>query len=222
MPIPDTRRHLARLRVPAAAVALSVALVAPYAVAAAGQDGTPVVPGADLCTVAPLTAPVWDGVEVPEPTAPVSTDGPFQPPAGDPVDAATAEAVTGTITQAIACQNAGEIGRLLALYSEYGLRALFSGSRGQPADEVDAIVGAGATPVAADREVGLVTVEDIVSLDDGRVAATVTTEASGITYVDVVFLAPNESGDGRPAWLLDDSVAVDSQTQVEGGVTEIP
>jgi hypothetical protein len=187
----------------------------------AAQDALPTIPAASSCVVEPRSTPVWDGVEIPTPTAPVSIDGPFVPPTGAPVDDETRAAVEATLAQSIACQNAGDLGRMLALFSDYGVRAFFSGPRGYDADAVDAAIQAGATPVADDRLVELVAVDDVVTLADGRVGATVTTRASEIDYVDFVFLVAAPDGADVP-WLIDDSVAIDGQTQVEGGATEIP
>ncbi|HEV2528401.1 MAG TPA: hypothetical protein VGT61_08150 [Thermomicrobiales bacterium] len=188
---------------------------------AAAQDAIPTVPAASSCTIAPRETPIWDGIEIAEPTAPVSVAGPFVPPSGDPVDDAIRSAVTATIFQSIACQNAGDLGRMLALFSDDGVRAFFSGPRGFDAEAVGDAVEAGATPVSGDRMIELVAIDDIVAIEDGRVAATVTTRASDLEYADVVFLSPAPEGTGVQ-WLIDDSIAIDSQTQVEGGATEIP
>ncbi len=185
------------------------------------QETLPTVPAAESCTIAPRESPVWDGIEIAEPTAPVWVDQPFSPPSGDPVDDATLTAVTATISQSIACQNAGDIGRMLALFSDDGVRGFFSGPRGYDPDEVDSAIGAGATPAPADRVIELVAITDVITLEDGTVAATVTTRASGLDYIDVVYLvaAPAES---EVDWLIEDSIAVDSQTQPDGEATEIP
>ena len=185
------------------------------------QDGLPTVPAAETCTVAPRAIPVWDGVELPEPTAPVSIAGPFVAPAGDPVDDATRASVTATISQAIACQNAGDLGRMLALFSDDGVRRFFSGPRGFDPDAVDAAIQSAATPASGDQLVELVAMDDIVTIENGRVAAIVTTRASGLDYLDVVYLSGAPEGT-EVDWLIDDSIAIDSQTQVEGGATEIP
>lgn len=178
----------------------------------AGQGATPAaspVPVAE-CQVEPRVVTGWDGtpaagVDLP----PVSTDGPFVPPAGDTPDAATVDAVTATITESLACANAGDIPRLLALSSDRFLRALFTGDAAAPEDQVLAAITSPATPVSPDDQLALVAIESIVMLDDGRVAATVSTRDARYTYADVVYLV-NESG----RWLIDDSVAIDSSTQV--------
>lgn len=187
---------------------------------AAKQD--PSTPTSEICTVAPVTGPIWDGIEIAQPTAPVSISGPFVSPTGDPVDYSTLDGISSTITESIACQNAGDLRRTLALFSSVAVRGFFSGPRGYDADSVEATAAASPVPVSDDQVVGLVSIDDVVLLEDGRVGATVTTTVNDIQYVDFLTLVEGSSPDGTPRWLIDSSVAIDSQTQVEGGATEIP
>lgn len=179
-------------------------------------------PDTGECTVAPLSAPVWNGVENPEPTAPVSIDGPFEPPAGASADDATIDGVTATVEESIACQNVGDLARTMALFTPEGIASFFSGPRGYDPESVDATIAAGPVPVSEDRTVNLVTVENVVRLDDGRIGATVSTAAGDVSYTDFLFFAEGTTPDGQTRWLIDGSIAIDSQTQVEGGPTEIP
>ncbi len=179
-------------------------------------------PVAEACTVAPLVSPIWDGIEIPQSTAPVSIAGPFVPPSGVAVDGATLDGVTSTITESIACQNAGDVFRTLALFTPEAVRGFFSGPRGFDADSVEATAEAGAVPVSEDRVVELISIENVVQLDDGGVGATVTTAVSDVEYVDSVILVEGSAPDGTARWLINGSIAIDSQTQVEGGAIEIP
>lgn len=188
--------------------------------ATATQNAATPAPAA--CTVAPLVSPIWDGIEIPEPTAPVSIAGPFVPPTGVTVDDATLDGVTSTIAESIACQNAGDVFRTLALFTPEAVRGFFSGPRGFDADSVEATAEAGPVPVSEDRVVELVSIENVVLLDDGGVGATVTTAVGDIEYVDSVMLVEGSAPDGTTRWLIDGSIAIDSQTQVQGGATEIP
>ncbi|CAA9550211.1 MAG: hypothetical protein AVDCRST_MAG70-861 [uncultured Thermomicrobiales bacterium] len=180
--------------------------------AATAQSGTPVgspVPG-EGCRVAPRLVTAWDGtpavgVEVP----PVTTDGPFVPPIGEAADAGTSDAVRATIAESVACANAGDFPRMLALTSDRFVRALFTGDAAAPEAEIVAAITAPATPVTADQLLTVLTIDQIVVLDDGRVAATVVTRDATTTYTDVVYLV-----DGGDRWLIDDSVAIDPGTQV--------
>lgn len=187
-----------------------------------GQTPPAATPAPGECSVAPLPAPVWDGVEIAEPTAPVSVEGPFTPPTGTAVDDDTLAGVTATITESIACQNAGDVARTLALFTPDAVRAFFSGPRGFDAASVDATVAAGAVPVAEGRVITLVSIGEVTRLADGRVGAVVTTTAGEVEYVDFLFLAQGEAPDGTGRWLIDASIAIDGQTQVSGEATTIP
>ena len=203
-----------------AGIAIAGGILLPHRDADAFQ-GSP-TPAVTICSVAPLTSPVWDGTEIAEPTAPVSIAGPFAAPTGRPVDDATLAAVTQTAAESIACQNDGDVARTLALFTPDAVRAFFSGPRGYDADSVDATIAAGPVPVSDDRVVELIGIDELVLLDDGRVGATVTTTVGDEQYVDFIFFAEGTAPDGVGRWLIDGSVAIDGQTQVEGGATEIP
>lgn len=194
----------------------------------AQETSTPVpgsgeAPAPELCTVAPRPTPIWDGtpavgVDIP----PVTVAGPFTPPTGEPVDDGVAAAVEQTITESIACQNAGDLGRMLALFSDNAVRAFFTGPRGYSAADVDATVEAGAAPRPEDQWLRLDGIEGIRLLDDGRVGAMVYTSLGEYVYVDFVYLVRGTTPDGTERWLIDDSVAIDSTTQVEDGPIVIP
>lgn len=186
------------------------------------QAQTPATPVVRECTVAPLESPVWDQDVIAEPTAPVSVEGPFTPPTGDPVDEETLAGVTATIEESIACQNAGDVARTLALFTPDAVRGFFSGPRGYDSDRVDATIAAGPVPVTTDRVLTLVSIGDVVVLSDGRVGASVTTSTADVEYVDYLTLTQGMTADGAERWLIAGSVAIDSQTQVDGEATTIP
>ena len=179
-------------------------------------------PPAVGCTVAPLSGPLWDGIEIAEPTAPVSIAGPFVPPTGTPVDEETLSGISATVAESVACQNAGDVRRTLALFTPDAVRGFFSGPRGFDAQSVEATAEASPVPVSADQVIELVSIDDVVLLEDGRVGATVTTAAGDVEYVDALILVEGSAPDGTTRWLINGSVAIDAQTQVEGGATEIP
>ena len=206
------RRHVAPLT-----IAAVLAVVATGATAR--QDGPlPATPAAAECTVTPMSLPLQHGSQLAEPTSPVSVDGPFVIPSGMPVDNPTRVAVTMTIMQAIACENAGDVPRMLALFTPERAERFFSGPRGFDADAVEATAEAGASPVSADRQIALLAIGDPEMLSDGRVGATVRTAVGQTEYEDYLFLA--DAGDGR--WLIDGSVALNDQTQVDQPQHDIP
>lgn len=213
-----------RRRAAIAAIGFAITIGASSVISSPGQAASQsdATPQPVECTVAPLPMPIWDGVEIAEPTAPVSIAGPFVPPTGEPVDDATRSAVRSTIAESIACQNAGDLARTLALFTPDAVRVFFSGPRGFDPNAVEATIAAGPVPAETDRVVELSVIADVVLLGDGRVGATVTTAVGAQTYVDFLFLAQGGTPDGGSRWLIDGSVAIDSQTQVQGGATEIP
>lgn len=162
------------------------------------------------CTVEPRPFPLNDGtpavgVGVP----PVTTNGPYNPPAGPTVDEATMDGVTETVREAIACTNAGETRRVLSLFSDNRVRAFFAGRGAPTSEEIGAVLELPATPVAEAAQLELVSVTDPRGLPNGGVGALVETRSGETTFVDFVYFVEQ---DGR--WLIDDSVAIDSSTQV--------
>ncbi|HEV2107427.1 MAG TPA: hypothetical protein VGR16_04125 [Thermomicrobiales bacterium] len=206
----------ARERWAGAAIGLTIGLL--LAVASFEPDGsvaiqgTPAAGNGELraCMVEPRAFPIWDGtpavgVEVP----PVTTDGPFVPPQGAAADEATVEGITDTVEESIACTNAGEIRRVLSLFSDNRVRTFFAG-RGAPTPaETESILSEAATPVPEADQLRLVTIRDVKRLPDGRAGAIIETRSNDTTFTDFVYFIKE---DGR--WLIDDSVAIDSSTQV--------
>lgn len=163
------------------------------------------------CTVQPRPFPLYDGkpaagVGVP----PVTTNGPYTPPAGPAADQVTVEGITATIREAIACTNAGETRRMLSLFSDNRVRAFFVGRGAPTSEEIEAVLELPATPVAGDDLLELVSVTDPRLLQNSRAGALVETLSGETTFVDFVYFIEQ---DGR--WVIEDSVAIDSSTQVD-------
>lgn len=196
-----------------------VATVSAAAVPSAAQEGTPEiildVPRPEECRVTPLTADALVSVlatpaaGTPE-AAPPSTERDL--PAGEPVDPATLTGVTETTRQFIACINAGDTFRSLAVVTEDFLRLQLGGvtpTQEQLSElETQLTTAAAASPVAleAANQGGLVAVRDPRRLPDGRVGAVVVVEAAGVDAPpDTAFFLFLER-DGR--WLIDEIVSV--------------
>jgi copper transport protein len=123
-------------------------------------------PGPEACTVAPRTLDEIAALSA----GPI----PREPPnaaetGGAPADEATIAGVTATARELVACSNAGDILRRLALYSDSRLR--FAYPEG-PTRALEAIA-AEPLPLALDQRVALLGVQDVRLLDDGRVSARV-------------------------------------------------
>jgi copper transport protein len=126
-------------------------------------------PGPDECTVAPRTLEEFDALaQTPVPEEPLdSTET-----AGEPADEATRAAITTTARELVACSNAGDILRRLALYSDERLRFAYPDG---PTRALEMIAKSPLPLAEADR-VALVSVEDVRQLTDGRVSARMTVD----------------------------------------------
>ena len=126
-------------------------------------------PGPDECTVAPRTLEEFETL--------AQTPAPVEPPdasetGGEPVDEATRAAITATARELVACSNAGDILRRLALYSDDRLRFAYPDG---PTRALE-MIAKSPLPLAEAERVALVSVDDVRQLADGRVSARVTVD----------------------------------------------
>jgi hypothetical protein len=162
------------------------ALAAPLV--ARAQDATPVVgslaPAPEECTVAPITAErlnlVIAGASAtgtPEAVAeasPIASPTAFTMPEGTPADEATYTAISAAVREYIACINAGDVAKALALYSDTGLSDILAGAiaQGATGEQILASFGTPA-PLPPDQVTRLYGIDAIVIMPDGRAAALV-------------------------------------------------
>ena len=123
-------------------------------------------PGPEGCLIAPRT--------LDEIAALSQTAGPAEPPnatetGGVPADQQTVAAITAVAREMVACSNAGDILRRLALYSDNRLRFAYPDG---PNQALTAIADK-PLPVTVYDRVALTSVDDVRTLDDGRVSARV-------------------------------------------------
>jgi hypothetical protein len=179
---------LAKLLVCASFCLCSLGTVSTLAVAA--QEGTPAAETVSCTAVEPRDAAFFDALaatpaadsEQGTPTAEGSaaTPGPFTMPEGEAGDEAVVAEVTALYQQLIACLNAGDYLRAYALYSdEYLIRNL--------REETIAALEATPVPTEASQQSEFGSVLDARLLEDGRIAALVTT--SNPQSGDVVLFA---------------------------------
>jgi copper transport protein len=121
-------------------------------------------PGPEDCTVEPRT--------MDEIAALANEPAPVEPPnameVGDEqVDEATGAEIRATARELVACRNAGDIMRRLALYSDDRLRYAYPDG---PTRVLETIA-ANPLPLSLAERVALTAVEDLRLLDDGRVSA---------------------------------------------------
>jgi copper transport protein len=170
-------------------------------------------PGPEECTVAPRTLEEFETLA--ETPAPVETPDASEP--GDkPVDEATRAAITGTARELVACSNAGDILRRLALYSDDRLRFAYPDG---PTRALE-MIAESPLPLSETERVALVSVEDVQQLADGRISALVTVDnpashshdpqaaatASQQEAARLIFIQE----DGR--WRVDDTRREDTQS----------
>ncbi len=155
---------------------------------AAAQDATPtggdagvtlatppVAPDPAECVVEPRPGDPFEQLTPPpvaaaSPTV-VESPTPFLLPAGDPPTADAEAAAVATVREAIACRNAGDAGRLAALYTDAYLSRLAA----LPAEERGpfATFGQDPNPLPDESRVTLLLVEEVRSLADGAVGVLV-------------------------------------------------
>jgi hypothetical protein len=124
----------------------------------------------------------------------------------NPADDATIAAITTPIEQAIACQNAGDVLRMLASFSDRWIAERFSGYDlvfyGRFLDAAGS-----ATPVPDDGQLSLVSIDDVRSRTDGAVLASVVTNMNGQEQTSLLVLV--ETADG---WKIDGSQPVPAES----------
>jgi len=137
------------------------------------------VPDSSECTVEPRPLSYFEQLAATPPAMPADPsqrfskaseeERPWTMPAGQPADPETVAAVTATLHQALACLNANDILRFLALFSD-DMMALFFALDPIPPEALPQLA---ATPVASPPELrlGYLGVHDVRLLPDGRVAA---------------------------------------------------
>jgi len=195
---------------------LAAALAAVENVAA--QESTPAsgAPPVPACNVPPrdeadLIALNATPSPMIESTALATT--PMEMPEGDSPDAATLNALDETLRQVVECAEAGDIGRLLALYSdEYVANVALAPEPvpiipGQP-DDHDHVPSLDETPVVEENVTPRV--ESAVELPDGRIAATVSAEGVEGTQQIVIF------AEERGTWVVDEIHSVLPEGTVGG------
>jgi hypothetical protein len=211
-----TNRRLAWALV--AALTLGVGLgrlgPAPTAVAAPATQATDDRQAERLaCQVEPITRERLVGALEAATPAPLVVFAPDEIPTGEPVDEATAEAITTTVVTSLNCRNAGDFPRVYALFSDRMIGQLFGGPETVPPEILQAL-GEAPQRVRPPLRVNLVEIDAISQLPDGRVSAVVVTANATHTFTDVLFFVTEND-----QWLIDEAVAVPDAT---GEATPVP
>jgi mono/diheme cytochrome c family protein/uncharacterized membrane protein len=161
-------------------------------------------PGAEECTGEPRTLAGMGALPAATPVAGDSRDlDEVQPASSEQIDA-----IRATVRELVACTNAGDTMRRLALYSDRRVAEAYPDG---PTEALERIAGT-PFPVLPDERVALLDISDARTLPDGRVAARVTIDNPQFhTHGPVTPAADQESeaatlvfaqaSDGR--WLID-------------------
>jgi hypothetical protein len=179
------------------------------ALAQATPTGTePTLPA---CTVAPRPIEAMLALWFSPNATPVATPVPAQPlasaaeiSAGAPVDAATQAAIETTLREVVACGNAGDFARRLALFTDRFARQ-FGPPPGLAADAARAIL-ATPQPVPAAEAASLVAIGQGRRLEDGQVAVALTLDDPTARPRRQQLEAILERSDDH--WLVDDLVPI--------------
>jgi mono/diheme cytochrome c family protein len=126
-------------------------------------------PGPEECTVAPRTLEeIADLAQLPPPAEPPNATE----SGGQPVDEPTRAAIAATARELVACSNAGDILRRLALYSDDRLRFAYPDGPTRALEEIAETP----LPLSEAERVALLAVDNVRQLEDGRVSARVTVD----------------------------------------------
>jgi hypothetical protein len=138
-----------------------------------------IVPDPSECTVEPRPVSFFEELIATPPALPADAaqrfsgpspeQRPWTMPTGEPADPETVAGVTATLHEALACLNANDGLRFLALFSDDMVR-LFFALDPMPAEALPQLAAtADASP--AEQRLGYLAVHDVLLLPDGRVAA---------------------------------------------------
>jgi len=179
-------KRLAFLMVAFVALAVPLVARAQDATPVASPEATPVatslVPAPEECTVEPISverlsrlmaAPDASPITETE-ASPFASPAPFVMPEGQEADAATTAAITAAVREYVACVNAGDYARVMALMSDRLIRELFAvplASGATPQEILDQL--GSAQPLPENQRTLIYGVDDVRVLPDGRVAALV-------------------------------------------------
>lgn len=125
-----------------------------------------------------------------------------QLPAGSPADAATVAGIVTTARELIACNNAGDLSRVFAFYTDDFIREAFGGDPTAGA-QLAAGLASPPAPLPAEARTELLAVRGARVLADGRIGAVV--EDRDPRQTVVFFLIFARTGD---RWLVDGQIGV--------------
>lgn len=210
-------------RLPLFASALMLVAFLFSGMVAAAQEGTPAplprVPDPSECQVEPRSIESLQGIAgtpvlgTPGAGTPAGEEAleeeavlPASPAAellteGEPADEATVAGIEATVTEVLACFNAGDFLRAFALYSD----ELISRDFGTIPEEDIAFLEASPVAVAEEQQLTLVSIENVRVLEDGRAVAIVTVDEpdGAVEGPESVLLVFTQQDD---RWVIDEFI----------------
>lgn len=160
----------------------------------------PRTPDPTACTVAPrepatlATLVVASGAAA-TPAAQAAPPTAVTIPLGRPADAADVASVDAVVEAFVACANAGDVDRMLALFSDAYLRRAAAVSGGR------LLLPPPSTPRPAKLRTTILAITDVSVLTDGRLGAFVVVDARGLARPDTIFVVLVQEDD---RWRIDD------------------
>lgn len=140
-------------------------------------------------------------------------------PSGTPADSGTQSAVTSVVRQMVACSNARDVLRQLALYSDRLVRQAYPSGP----TEILALQARQSLPLTPPEYVALLSISEVQSLADGRVSAHVVVDDPARHSHDPNVLVSTQEGatlffvHDQGAWLIDETQQdVSGATPVSG------
>lgn len=206
---------ICRIAILTAIAALSASSPATVLTQQSTPQATPDIPLASDCTVEPLEPmdllPLAQGGASSDllETTPVAEES---LPEGVPANEAEIEGITATVRQLVACANARDPLRLVALLTDDFKIALASAALGLQGEAPEDLAARFPVPVSLDEaqsvdRVPMIPIRDARLLADGRVAAILEPQIEAIDY-PFAFYVMFELVDTR--WLIDDVVIVEA------------
>ncbi len=170
-------------------------------------------PAASPVAASPVAAsPGAETAALPAPGADLTVASAAAFPSGTPADPATADAIAAVVREAVACLNAGDDLRFLALLSDAALRTLWGDDGGAEAAQLATeLATAAATPATAlpdGERVDILALWDARIFADGRagIVAVLQVPGNGDDPVTALYLLADEGG----GWRIDGVITVQS------------
>jgi hypothetical protein len=168
----------------------TIAMALAWQVGSAAGSAAQATPVTVQCTTAPLSADsLTTIVEAGYKPAPALK------PADEPAPARDLVAVYDLLSESVACTNANQPMRALALYTDRYLAERFSGQAGE--DELGHLLAAATRspkPASPEDQLVLLAVTDLVQYQDGRIGAMVTTANKDESFTDLLIFAKTDDG----------------------------